>query len=320
VVTPADKKEAVSSLKRETQCSTSKACTIVRLPRSTFCYKKQPKDDSMIETALQQLVYRHCGIGFWQSYHRLRRANNCWNHKRVRRVYRLLGLNQPRSKSRRLPQKVKQPLVKSMAPNQVWSMDFMSDNLTDGRTLRFFNVMDDFSRESLCVEVDTSLPAARVLRVLEQLIAVRGKPANIRCDNGPEFISHAVKDWCTERHISLQYIQPGKPTQNALIERKNGSFRRELLSVTLFSTVRQARLMAQQWRTDYNTERPHKALRYMSPLDYLQVWIRMEAMRTSIYGSALSTPASGNASQIEAMQVVDKATTKRSFSNQKLYF
>jgi putative transposase len=112
----------------------------------------------------------------------------------------------------------------------MWSLDFMSDALTDGRTFRLLNVIDDFNRESLAIEVDTSLPFLRVIRVLEELIQRKGKPGNIRCDNGPEFISHKLQQWCEPNQITLQYIQPGEPTQNAYIERNNGSIRRELLN------------------------------------------------------------------------------------------
>ena len=176
----------------------------------------------------------------------------------------------------------------------------MSDSLADGRRYRLFNVIDDFNRESLAIEVDTSLPSLRVIRVLERLIALRGKPANIRCDNGPEFISHKLEQWCNEkdRQITLQFIQPGKPTQNAYIERTNGSIRRELLDAYLFYSLAEVRSMSQEWRIDYNTERPHKSLGYLSPLKFAE-------LKNS--GAASSTPASGNHLQIEAQPVVDKA-------------
>ena len=138
----------------------------------------------------------------------------------------------------------------------------MCDSLVDGRKFRLFNVIDDFNRESLAIEIDTSLPARRVIRVLERLIAERGKPANIRCDNGPEFISHILEQWCKDRQISIQFIQPGRPMQNAYIERKNGSLRRELLDAYLFNSLAEVRVMSEEWRVDYNTERPHKSLGY----------------------------------------------------------
>lgn len=213
-------------------------------------------------------------------------------------MYTAMKLNIRRRAKRRLPERIKQPLTIPTAPNQVWSIDFMSDSLVDGRKFRLFNVMDDFNRESLAIEVDTSLPSLRVIRVLEKLIAERGCPANIRCDNGPEFISHKLEQWCNNenRKISLQFIQPGRPMQNAYIERKNGSLRRELLNAYLFYSLAEVRAMSEEWRIDYNTERPHKSLKYLSPLAYLQ---KQQA--------ALSTPASENHSSIEAQPVVDKA-------------
>ncbi len=189
-----------------------------------------------------------------------------------------MKLNIRRKAKRRLPERVKQPLTIPTAPNQVWSIDFMSDTLVDGRRFRLFNVIDDFNRESLAIEVDTSLPALRVIRVLEKLIAQRGKPANIRCDNGPEFISHKLDEWCNEqgRQITIQFIQPGKPTQNAYIERKNGSIRREVLNAYLFYRLSEVREQTRQWQLDYNTERPHKSLGYLSPFKYTEEWSKKQ--------------------------------------------
>lgn len=203
-----------------------------------------------------------------------------------------------------MPERVKQPLTVPAAPNQVWSIDFMSDSLVDGRKFRLLNIIDDYNRESLAIEVDTSLPSLRVIRVLERLIAERGCPASIRCDNGPEFISHKLEEWCSHesRQISLQFIQPGRPMQNAFIERKNGSMRRELLNAYLFTSLAEVRVMSEEWREDYNNERPHKSLGYLSPLKYAE-------LKESL--AALSTPASETSNQIEAQPVVDKAVEQK---------
>lgn len=182
----------------------------------------------------------------------------------------MMKLNIRRRAKKRLPDRVKQPLVIPEAPDMTWSIDFMSDSLVDGRKFRLLNVIDDFNRESLAIEVDTSLPSLRVQRVLEQLIKHRKKPTTIRVDNGPEFISYVLQEWCRKNKINLHYIQPGKPTQNAYIERKNGSLRRELLNAYLFYSLSDIRIMAEDWRIDYNTERPHKALGYLSPLKYAE--------------------------------------------------
>lgn len=184
----------------------------------------------------------------------------------------------------------------------------MSDSLVDGRKFRLLNIIDDFNRESLAMEVDTSLPSLRVIRVLDKLITERGCPANIRCDNGPEFISHKLAEWCAARKITLQFIQPGRPMQNAYIERKNGSIRRELLNAYLFNSLAEVRVLSEEWRIDYNTERPHKSLGYLSPLRYAE-------LKSS--HPALSTPASETLNQIEAQPVVDKAveSKKHKFEN-----
>jgi len=226
----------------------------------------------MLQDALIALVDKHPCIGFWQCYYRLRYKGYSWNHKKLYRVYTSMRLNIRRRAKRRLPERVKIPLSIPTAPNQTWSLDFISDSLSDGRKFRLLNVIDDFNRQSLAVEADTSLPALRVIRVLENLITQKGKPANIRCDNGPEFISHCLQQWCEKQSISLQYIQPGKPTQNAYVERNNGTLRKELLNAYLFSSLKEVRIMIEDWQQDYNGHRPHKALGYLTPNMYLNEW------------------------------------------------
>lgn len=289
----------------------------MQLPRSNYDYEHKVKDDTEIETALETLTNKHPVIGFWQCYHRLRKGGYSWNHKRVRRVYRKMNLNIRRKAKYRLPERVKHKLGVATGINQSWSIDFMSDTLKDGRSFRLFNVIDDFNRESLAIEADTSLPSLRVQRVLERLLNERGKPANIRCDNGPEFIAHSLQQWCTRHRITLQYIQPGKPMQNAYIERKNGSIRRELLNVYLFSSLNEVRVMAQEWRNDYNHNRPHKALRYMTPMEYRKICEQINQKRVNIFGVALSTPASGNPPNIAALPVVDNAVEQQTTFKQK---
>jgi putative transposase len=185
-----------------------------------------------------------------------------------------MKLNIRRRAKKRLPNRIKEPLTIPPAPNQVWSIDFMSDTLVDGRRFRLFNVLDDFNRESLAIEVDTSMPSLRVIRVLNRIIEQRGKPTTLRSDNGPEFISHLLQQWCEDNAITLQYIQPGKPTQNAYIERKNGSIRRELLNAYLFNSLAEVRCLSEEWRIDYNTERPHKSLGYLSPISYAEQYYK----------------------------------------------
>lgn len=180
----------------------------------------------------------------------------------------MLRLNVRRKAKRRVPQRVKEPLVVPIDVNYIWSMDFMSDSLVDGRRFRLLNIIDDFNRESLAIEVDTSLPALRVIRVLERLIESREKPKVIRVDNGPEFISEKLHQWCEQHQIRLQFIQPGKPVQNAFVERNNGSLRKELLDAYLFYSLNEVREMSQEWRQDYNHERPHEALGFVPPAEF----------------------------------------------------
>jgi putative transposase len=174
-----------------------------------------------------------------------------------------------RRAKKRLPARLKQQLFQPTAPNQVWSLDFMHDSLWNGRTFRMLNVIDDFNRQVLWIETDTSLPALRVIRVLEQLKDSRGLPDMIRVDNGPEFISDKLDAWCKEHRIVLAFIQPGKPTQNAYVERLNGSIRRELLNAYIFRTLEEVREKVDEWQHDYNHLRPHKSLGYRPPIDLL---------------------------------------------------
>ena len=249
--------------------SVRRACKLVSLARSVMMYRKVPKDDSSLIEALHQLVEKHPTIGFWKCYYRLRRKGFDCNHKRLYRVYTMLRLNVRRKAKRRIPQRIKEPLEVPATINQGWSMDFMCDSLVDGRRFRLLNIIDDYNRESLAIEIDTSLPALRVIRTLQQLIERRTKPQVIRVDNGPEFISDKLQQWCDDQKIRLQFIQPGKPVQNAFIERNNGSLRKELLDAYLFYSLREVRQMAEEWRQDYNCERPHEALGFVPPVEFI---------------------------------------------------
>lgn len=252
----------------EKEMSVRQACKIVSLQRSLMTYQKKPKDDSSLIEALHELTTRHPAIGFWKCYYRLRRKGINCNHKRLYRVYTMLRLNVRRRSKRRIPERIKQPLMVPESINQVWSMDFMCDSLVDGRRFRLLNIIDDYNRESLWIEVDTSLPSLRVIRVLQQLLESREKPRTIRVDNGPEFISDKLQLWCNDKQIKLQFIQPGKPVQNAFIERNNGSLRKELLDAYLFFSLGEVREMAEEWRQDYNCSRPHQSLGFVPPAEY----------------------------------------------------
>ena len=180
-----------------------------------------------------------------------------------------MKLNFRSKPKKRLSERIKEPLLRPIYPNITWIMDFMHDTLECGKNVRSLNIIDDFNREILNITIDNSLPSARVILQLEQLIDWRGKPEIIRVDNGPEFIAEKLKDWCSRNEITLHYIQPGKPTQNSLIERFNRTFRTEFLDVYLFENIKQMRNYSEIWMWMYNNERPHKSLQYLTPRDFL---------------------------------------------------
>jgi len=182
----------------------------------------------------------------------------------------LLKLNKRRKGKRRLPARVKQPLEQAGMLNQSWSMDFMSDSLVCGRKFRTLNVIDDYNREALAIEVDTSLSARRVIRVLERAIEVHGKPVTIRVDNGPEFTSKDFELWCKDKSITIQFIQPGRPMQNGFIERFNGSYRKEILDAYAFFELYEVRELTKEWIEEYNTNRPHESLGNLTPKEWKQ--------------------------------------------------
>lgn len=256
--------------KAECSISTVRACRIVGLS-ATAAYYKSRKDDSEVIAKLQSLATEHPTRGFGVYYGRIRNEGHKWNHKRVKRVYDLMQLNLRRKHKRRLPNRDKVALQQPETINKKWSMDFMSDALTDGRKFRTFNLIDDFNREVLAIEADTSLPARRVVRVLERVIWERGKPEGIRVDNGPEFISSILEAFCKEQAIELQFIKPGKPMQNGYIERLNRTFREDVLDAYLFNNLAQVREISQKWADDYNHFHPHKSLNKLSPIGYRQL-------------------------------------------------
>lgn len=222
----------------------------------------------LIVELLGELVDKHPSIGFWKCYHRLRRQGYYWNHKRVYRVYTNMRLNIRRRAKKRLPARIKQTLFQPERINQVWSIDFMNDSLWDGKRYRLLNIIDDYNREVLGIEAEISMPALKVIRVLEKIVFTRGKPQMIRVDNGPEFISDKLDNWCKEMRIQLIFIQPGKPMQNGYIERLNGSLRRELLNAYVFRTMNEVRQQVSEWVHDYNFYRPHESLNNKTPAEF----------------------------------------------------
>lgn len=255
--------------REEFKMSLRQACMLFCISTSVYYYQAKRKDDSEVIDELSKLAELHRTWGFWMMYHRLRKLNFMWNHKRVYRIYTAMRLNLRNKRKKRLPARVKAPLLCPICPNITWSLDFMHDTLASGKTIRTLNVIDDFNREALSITVDTSLPAHRVIRELEKLVEWRGKLEKIRSDNGPEFISEKMKEWCTENGIDWEFIQPGKPTQNSLIERFNRTFRQDVLDSYMFERLSDVRKYANAWAWMYNNQRPHSSLGQLTPTEFL---------------------------------------------------
>ena len=249
-----------------------RAC--VRVACKTFgisesCYRYQGKhkaENEEIANWLLRLTDNHRTWGFMLCFLYLRNVRGFgWNHKRVYRIYRELELNLRIKPRKRLVRQAPEPLAEPACINEVWSMDFMQDQLADGRSIRALNVIDDFNREALGIEVDFSLPAQRVVRALTQIIEQRGRPLAIRCDNGPEYIGTIMTNWASKQGIKLDYIQPGKPQQNAYIERFNRTARHEWLSQYEWENLNHVQEHATRWMWSYNHERPNMALGGFTP-------------------------------------------------------
>ena len=217
---------------------------------------------------LKELAEKQMTWGIDKMTDFIRQEHPEWNHKRIRRIYCELGLNLRVKRKKRLPSRNPQPLTQPKRPNQSWSLDFMSDSFAGGRPFRTLNILDDYNREVVWIEVDTSLPAERVIRVLETAAIGRGLPDQIRMDNGPELISIVLRKWARRRGVKLVHIQPGKPAQNAYIERFNRTFREDILDAHVFQTLEEVRDLAESWMETYNAIRPHEALQGLSPYQF----------------------------------------------------
>lgn len=234
------------------------------MQRSAWYYQSR-RDDTEVMSKLQSLADRFPTRGFEEYYGKIRNEGFRWNRKRVLRVYRLMKLGLRRKRKRRLPARIKHPLEQQLQPNKSYSMDFMSDSLMSGRKLRVLNIMDDCTRESLAAYADFSIPAEKVVVVLQDIIRERGKPEQIRVDNGPEFISKVFTSWCNKNEVEVKYIQPGRPMQNAYIERLNRTFREDVLDAYQFDTLEEVRILSDEWQHNYNHKHPHKSLKRKTP-------------------------------------------------------
>ena len=250
--------------------SERRACRLVGVHRSTRRYRAKRKDDGALRTRLRELATERPRFGYRRLQVLLRREGYRVNHKRIHRLYRAEGLAVRRRPRKRVAvSRGIQPSVGSQ-PNDCWCLDFVSDTLASGRRIRALAVLDTCTREALTIEVDTSLPGARVVQVLDQLIHARATPTTIVLDNGPELTSQVLDQWAYQHHVKLQFIDPGKPIQNAFIESFNSRFRDECLNVHWFTSLADAQLLIESWRLDYNHCRPHSALGYQTPEEVYQ--------------------------------------------------
>ena len=247
------------------------ACQIFSVSES--CYRYTPllsEENQLIANWLICITNNQRNWGFGLCFLYLRNVKGFgWNHKRIYRIYCELSLNLRIKPKKRLTREKPEPLEVPESSNESWSMDFMHDQLSDGRSVRLLNVFDDFNREALAIEVDFSLPAGRVKRTLEQLIEWRGKPVSIRCDNGPEYAGHELMSWAKTNGIRLNFIQPGNPQQNAYIERYNRTVRYDWLNQYLFSSLDELQQYATEWQWFYNHERPNMALGGYTPKQHV---------------------------------------------------
>lgn len=268
MVTPAARREAVAHLQLVYEVSERRACSALGADRTSVRYRSSRPDDAVIRTRLRELASIRRRFGYRRLHILLGREGIVMNHKKLRRLYREERLQVRRRGGRKRALGTRAPMTLPQGPNQRWSLDFLSDAMTDGRRFRILAIVDDFTRECLALVADTSLPGLRVVRELDDLMRTRGRPAMIVSDNGTELTSMAILRWAQDRQVEWHYIAPGKPQQNAFVESFNGRLRDELLNETLFSSLSQARETLSLWKADYNTIRPHSGLGNLTPAAY----------------------------------------------------
>jgi putative transposase len=293
-------KAAVEQVRQEYAFSERRACGVMRLAVSTYRYRCR-RDDTALRIRLLELARAKPRYGS-PRLHALLRREGVVNHKKVERIYRELGLTL-RRKKRKHCARVGQPLVARTAANQEWALDFVHDAVECGRKIRVLSVVDAYTRECLALEVDTSFASRRVTRVLEEIIAERGRPQAIRCDNGPELTSRHFLAWGIERQIELLHIQPGKPTQNGRLESFNGKLRDECLRVSWFQNLFEARRKIADWRLDYNEQRPHSSLGYRTPKEFA------ETRKKTSYGKDADCVRLENAAGVSHFPTAPAATS-----------
>lgn len=269
-------------LMTERAMGVTRACGLVGISRSVFRYESKRAEANVQLTArLAALAAEKRRYGYRRLHVLIRREGHVVNWKRLYRLYRDAGLAVRRRKRKRIGPVERRPLPKPTMPNVSWSMDFVSDGLANGRRLRCLTIVDDCTRECLAIEVDTSLPGTRVAATLDRLAELRGLPQSITVDHGPEFEGQVLDAWAYAQGVRLAFIRPGKPVENAYIESFNGRLRDECLNEHWFMNMAHARSVIERWRLEYNTERPHSALGYLTPAQYAAATQEALALRTS---------------------------------------
>ncbi|MFZ1192197.1 MAG: IS3 family transposase, partial [Pseudolabrys sp.] len=284
MVTPAAKREAVAHLRSALDMSERRACRTIGCVRMTVRYRCHRPDDAELRARLRSLAHVRRRFGYRRLHVLLRREGFTVNHKRLFRLYREERLMVRRRGGRKRALGTRAPMLVPQWPNDRWSLDFVADQFIDGRRLRILVVVDDCTRECLALVPDTSISGTRVARELDRLIVAYGKPTTIVSDNGTELTSNAILRWTDDHKVGWHYIAPGKPVQNAFAESFIGRLRDELLNETLFRSLSHTRAVLEAWRTDYNNERPHSRLGWMSPAIYAAA--RRSAALRSTDGSA----------------------------------
>jgi putative transposase len=245
------------------------ACKLLDVDRTSYRYEPQPDRNAELREKLVELAKQKPRYGYRRLLALLGRRGWTVNHKRLERLYREEHLAVRRLKRKRLVRPAA-PMTDVRRADQEWSMDFVMDGLATGRAIRALTVVDSYTRECLAIEVDSCLSSRRVTRTLEWIISQRSRPGAVRCDNGPEFTSRHFLAWCEERKIQLIHIQPGRPMQNGRVESFNGRFRDECLNASWFPTLMEAQQKVERWRAEYNLERPHSSLGYLTPAEFAE--------------------------------------------------
>lgn len=264
-MTPAARRAAVSHLQEHFAVSERRASRLVGISRSTVRYQPSHRADAALLDRLRTLALERPRFGYRRLHVLLRREGHTVNHKRVYRLYRRAGLAVRQRKRKRVARTRVAPAIIGTNPNARWSLDFMQDTLASGRRVRTLSVLDTCTREALAIAVDTSLPSRAVTQILDRIIRERQRPQAIVLDNGPELTSRWFDQWAAWQGIHLDYIEPGKPVQNAVMESFNGRFRDECLNSHWFTSLADARQIIESWRIDYNQTRPHSSLDYQTP-------------------------------------------------------